>query len=134
MCSSDLKAVPDAIVGAGTVLNETQLQEALRAGSQFVVSPGFSASLVSAAQSLHMPALPGCVTATEVMMALDSGLSVRLEPQIGPGMRVLIRHGALRGLEGWVEDRHGLSEVLLRLDFIGQAAAVRVDAEHLELT
>ena len=68
------EALPDAIVGAGTVLNETQLQEAVRAGSQFIVSPGFSASLVRASQSLHVPVLPGCVTATEIMMALEHGL------------------------------------------------------------
>jgi 2-dehydro-3-deoxyphosphogluconate aldolase/(4S)-4-hydroxy-2-oxoglutarate aldolase len=68
------EAVPEAIVGAGTVLNPAQLHDAVHAGSQFVVSPGFSASLVSAAQSLHVPVLPGCVTATEVMAALECGL------------------------------------------------------------
>ena len=41
--------------------------------------------------------------------------------------------GPLRGIEGWVEQRHGMSTVLLRLDFIGQAAAVKMEATDLEL-
>ena len=51
----------------------------------------------------------------------------------GPGRSVQIKTGPLRGLEGWVEARYGMSVVLLRLDFIGQAAAVKVHADELEL-
>jgi transcription antitermination factor NusG len=69
----------------------------------------------------------------EILVALDSDLEIRLAPNIGPGTRVKIRSGPLQGLEGWVEDRYGRSTVLLRLDFINQAAAVKLDADLLEL-
>jgi transcriptional antiterminator RfaH len=68
----------------------------------------------------------------DIERALDTDLEVRLAPEIGVGMRVQIKAGPLRGLEGWVEQRHGPDVVLLRLDFIGQAAAVRVGALDLE--
>jgi hypothetical protein len=48
-------------------------------------------------------------------------------------MRVKIKNGQLQGIDGWVERRYGMSTVLLRLDFIGQAAAVKVEAADLEL-
>lgn len=69
----------------------------------------------------------------EILVAVDSQLEIRLAPAIGEGMRVKIKHGPLRGIEGWVEKRYGMSTVLLRLDFIGQAAAVKVEATDLEL-
>ena len=69
----------------------------------------------------------------EVMQALETDLEIRLAPTIGEGARVKIKSGPLRGVEGWVEKRHGMSVVLLRLDFIGQAAAVKVDATDLEM-
>lgn len=68
-----------------------------------------------------------------ILQALDSDYEVRLAPTIQPGARVVIRSGPLRGLEGFVEDRRGLTEVHLRLDFIGQAAAVKVEADLLDL-
>lgn len=69
-----------------------------------------------------------------ILRALESDLEVYLAPEIGPGMRVKVRSGALRGLEGWVEQRYGMTTVLLRLDFIGQAAAIKLQADELELT
>lgn len=69
----------------------------------------------------------------DILHALDSELDVRLAPSIGEGMRVRIASGPLQGTEGWVESRYGMSTVLLRLDFINQAAAVKVDADQLEL-
>jgi transcription antitermination factor NusG len=68
----------------------------------------------------------------DILLALDTGLEIRLAPEIGEGIRVKIKSGPLRGLEGWVEKRYGMSTVLLRLDFIGQAAAVRLAADDLE--
>ena len=56
----------------------------------------------------------------------------RPAPSIGEGMKVRIKAGPLQGIEGWVEQRHGMTTVLLRLDFINQAAAVKVDADSLE--
>ena len=70
----------------------------------------------------------------DILQALETDLEIRLAPSIGKGMRVKIKHGPLRGMEGWVEDRHGMNTVLLRLDFIGQAAAVRVEATDLDPT
>lgn len=68
----------------------------------------------------------------EILRALDTDVEIRLAPLIGEGMRVKIKHGPLRGIEGWVEQRNGVNLVLLRLDFIGQAAAVKMDATDLE--
>jgi transcription antitermination factor NusG len=69
----------------------------------------------------------------DILLALESKLGVRLAPAIGQGMRVRIKTGPLQGIEGWVESRYGMTTVLLRLDFINQAAAVKIDADNLEL-
>ena len=70
----------------------------------------------------------------EILKALDSNAEVYLAPQIGAGCRVKIKSGPLQGVEGWVEQRYGMTIVLLRLDFIGQAAAVKFQADQVELT
>src|SRR5215469_13967020 len=69
----------------------------------------------------------------DVLRALETDLEIRLAPTIGEGARVKIKNGPLRGVEGQVEKRYGMNVVLLRLDFIGQAAAVKVDAMDLEI-
>jgi transcription antitermination factor NusG len=69
----------------------------------------------------------------DILLAVESNVSVRLAPSIGEGMRVRIKSGPLGGIEGWVEQRYGMTTVLLRLDFINQAAAVKIEAEMLEL-
>ena len=69
----------------------------------------------------------------DILLALESKVGVKLAPAIGEGMRVRIKAGPLQGIEGWVEKRQGMTTVLLRLDFINQAAAVKIDAEALEL-
>jgi transcription antitermination factor NusG len=69
---------------------------------------------------------------SEIMQALTAGSEVRLAPDIGEGQKVRIKSGPLRGIEGWVEKRHGPDVILLRLDFINQAAAVQVEAGLLE--
>ena len=68
----------------------------------------------------------------DILLALDTDLDVRLAPAIGEGMRVRIRSGPLQGMEGWVEQRYGMTTVLLRLNFINQAAAVKVAANMLD--
>lgn len=68
----------------------------------------------------------------DILLALESSLGVRLAPAIGEGMRVRIKSGPLQGVEGWVEKRYGMTTVLLRLDFISQAAAVQMDADLLD--
>lgn len=70
----------------------------------------------------------------DILLALEMDLEVHLAPAIGEGMRVRIKSGPLQGLEGWVEKRYGMTTVLLRLDFINQAAAVKVDADLLTPT
>src|SRR5271168_790354 len=71
---------------------------------------------------------------SEILQALETELEIILAPEIGVGQRVKIKSGPLKGVEAWVEQRHGISTVLLRLDFIGQAAAVKVGADDIELT
>lgn len=68
----------------------------------------------------------------DILRALESDFEIRLAPTIGEGMKVKIKSGPLRGIEGWVERRHGMNTVLIRLDFIGQAAAVKTEATELE--
>ena len=69
----------------------------------------------------------------DILFALEQGMEIRLEPTIEVGARVLVKSGPLQGQEGWVEERFGMTTVLLRLDFIGQAAAVKVQTGTLEL-
>ena len=68
----------------------------------------------------------------EILLAVESGLEIHLAPSIGEGMRVRIKAGPLQGVEGWVERRYGRDTVLLRLDLINQAAAVRLDPDLVE--
>jgi 2-dehydro-3-deoxyphosphogluconate aldolase/(4S)-4-hydroxy-2-oxoglutarate aldolase len=65
--------VPGAVVGAGTVLDEAQLAQALNAGARFVVSPGLTNPLALAARDTAVPFLPGVATAGEIMRGLDLG-------------------------------------------------------------
>ena len=69
-----MAAVPGAIVGAGTVLNEEQLGQAIDAGSQFIVSPGLTEPLGRAAIRSGVPFLPGVATAGDIMRGFDLGL------------------------------------------------------------
>lgn len=66
-------AVPEAIVGAGTVTNAMQFEQALAKGAQFVVSPGSSTELFEAAGAWGGAYLPGVATASEVMQARERG-------------------------------------------------------------
>lgn len=70
----EMKQVPGAIVGAGTVLNEYALDDALTAGSEFIVSPGLTESLAKAAIAANVPFLPGTATPSDIMRGLDLGL------------------------------------------------------------
>ena len=70
---------------------------------------------------------------SDVLRAVETDVEIRLAPQIGEGSRVRIIAGPLRGIEGWVEQRSGMTTVFLRVDFISQAAAVKVDAHEIEL-
>ena len=70
----EMKQVEGAIVGAGTVLNEHALADALEAGSEFIVSPGLTDSLAKATVAANVPYLPGIATSSDIMRGLDLGL------------------------------------------------------------
>lgn len=70
-----MKQVPGAIVGAGTVLDPKMLDQALAAGSEFIVSPGLTDPLGKAATASGVPFLPGTANASDIMRGLDLGLT-----------------------------------------------------------
>ncbi|MXP45056.1 bifunctional 4-hydroxy-2-oxoglutarate aldolase/2-dehydro-3-deoxy-phosphogluconate aldolase [Allopontixanthobacter sediminis] len=70
-----MKQVEGAIVGAGTVTNPSELDAALEAGSEFIVSPGLTTRLANAAIEHDVPFLPGIANAGDIMMGLDLGLT-----------------------------------------------------------
>jgi len=70
-----MNLVPGAIVGAGTVVNQAQLDEARAAGAEFIVSPGLTEGLAQAVAATGIPYLPGVATAGEIMRGLDLGLT-----------------------------------------------------------
>ncbi|HEX7654616.1 MAG TPA: bifunctional 4-hydroxy-2-oxoglutarate aldolase/2-dehydro-3-deoxy-phosphogluconate aldolase [Verrucomicrobiae bacterium] len=67
------QALPQAVVGAGTLLTADNVKAAVAAGAQFGVSPGLSEAVSQAAHSAQLPLFPGVITPTEVMAALDLG-------------------------------------------------------------
>jgi 2-dehydro-3-deoxyphosphogluconate aldolase/(4S)-4-hydroxy-2-oxoglutarate aldolase len=69
-----MKAVEGAIVGAGTVTNPRELDAALEAGSEFIVSPGLTEPLGKAAVAAGVPFLPGIANAGDIMRGMDLGL------------------------------------------------------------
>ncbi|MBH0112227.1 bifunctional 4-hydroxy-2-oxoglutarate aldolase/2-dehydro-3-deoxy-phosphogluconate aldolase [Novosphingobium sp. YJ-S2-02] len=68
-----MKTVPGATVGAGTVLSPSDMEKALDAGAEFLVSPGLTPALGEAALKADVPLLPGTANATDIMLALDMG-------------------------------------------------------------
>ena len=78
------QVVPELIVGAGTVINVEQFGQAIEAGAQFAVSPGFTERLAMAAQETNLPYLPAVMTPSEVLSALEYGYrSLKLFPANG---------------------------------------------------
>jgi 2-dehydro-3-deoxyphosphogluconate aldolase/(4S)-4-hydroxy-2-oxoglutarate aldolase len=89
-------AVPEAIVGAGTLRTAADAHAAKQAGAGFAVSPGYTAELGHACQSLDLPLLPGVSTAGEVMTANDGGYEfLKLFPATAVGGVALLK--ALQG-------------------------------------
>ena len=64
---------PEMLVGAGTVINKAQCEEAIALGARFIVSPGFSEEVAALCNEKNIPYLGGCVTPTEVMTAISYG-------------------------------------------------------------
>jgi 2-dehydro-3-deoxyphosphogluconate aldolase/(4S)-4-hydroxy-2-oxoglutarate aldolase len=71
----EMAHVPGAIVGAGTVLNASQLEQAREAGATFIVSPGLTEPLAHAAMAADIAYLPGVANAADIMAGLDLGLN-----------------------------------------------------------
>ena len=66
---------PEMSIGAGTVINAEQCRAALKAGAKFIVSPGLSVSVAEVCRENGTPYYPGCVTPTEIMQALELGIT-----------------------------------------------------------
>ena len=85
------KSVPDAVVGAGTIVSAEQIEEAVAAGAKFLVSPGSPPALAKAAAQSPVPFLPGCATASEAMALRELGFrALKLFPaEAAGGVRLL---------------------------------------------
>ena len=70
-----VKHYPDMEIGAGTVINAAQCEAALAAGATFIVSPGLSPDVAKICNAKNIPYYPGCVTPTEIMAALELGIT-----------------------------------------------------------
>ena len=80
------QAIPSLVVSAGTVVDTQSALVAADAGVDFIVSPGMTESLVSKAEALSLPLLPGVSTASEVMRGIELGLSCfKLFPAVAVG-------------------------------------------------
>jgi 2-dehydro-3-deoxyphosphogluconate aldolase/(4S)-4-hydroxy-2-oxoglutarate aldolase len=81
-----MRSVEGAIVGAGTVLNPSQFDAAVNAGSEFVVSPGLTDALGRHAFPADVPLLPGVASASDIMLALDLGFTrLKFFPAVSSG-------------------------------------------------
>ena len=90
------KEMPHCLVGAGTVINPEQMQQAIDAGSDFILSPGLTEALLKKAQETSIPFVPGVASAGDVMLAMDYGQDcLKLFPATQLG-----GHGMLNALRG----------------------------------
>jgi 2-dehydro-3-deoxyphosphogluconate aldolase / (4S)-4-hydroxy-2-oxoglutarate aldolase len=86
------QAVPEAVVGAGTVRSVADAHAALKAGARFAVSPGYLPAVGQACVEMGMPLLPGVSTASEVMLAQADGYSfLKLFPATAVGGLALLK-------------------------------------------
>lgn len=65
--------VPEAIVGAGTILNARNYEDAVKAGSRFIVSPGVTSEILTAANDSNVPLLPAAITPSEMLRLREEG-------------------------------------------------------------
>ena len=80
------REVPDAVVGAGTVRNAADARAAHKAGSKFIVSPGYTRDVGAACKAHDVALLPGVSTGSEIMMAADDGFTfLKLFPATAVG-------------------------------------------------
>ncbi|GAB2820778.1 bifunctional 4-hydroxy-2-oxoglutarate aldolase/2-dehydro-3-deoxy-phosphogluconate aldolase [Comamonas piscis] len=88
------KAVPEAIVGAGTVRNAADARAAAAAGARFAVSPGYTTSVGDACREAGLPLLPGVATSSEIMQAQQDGFN---ELKFFPAVQA----GGINMLKAW---------------------------------
>lgn len=135
-----VKNHPDMLIGAGTVINEEQCKEALEVGAKFIVSPGLSVKVANVCKENNIPYYPGCVTPTEIMQALDLGITtVKFFPaNIYGGLKAL---KALSGPFPQVKfiptggvDRNNIDEFLAfdKVEAIGGSFFVKESLEKME--
>jgi 2-dehydro-3-deoxyphosphogluconate aldolase/(4S)-4-hydroxy-2-oxoglutarate aldolase len=85
------EAVPDAVIGAGTVLTAAQMEQVKAAGGRFAVSPGATDRLYAAARDTDLPLLPGVATSSELMRGLEHGLDTfKFFPAVQAGGAALL--------------------------------------------
>lgn len=70
------KKFPTMLIGAGTVINAKQCENAIKSGAKFIVSPGFNKEVLDISNKYNVPYLPGAVTPTEIIKAISYGLNV----------------------------------------------------------
>lgn len=86
------KAVPEAVVGAGTLRSKADAQAAANAGARFAVSPGYTSALGSACRDLGLPLLPGVATGGEIMAAQEDGFSaLKFFPALQAGGSAMLK-------------------------------------------
>ncbi len=92
-----IRALPNLIVGIGTVVTVDQLKAGCDCGARFAVSPGLTPTLAEAAQALEIPYLPGVQTVSEVMRAQEFGFdALKLFPaELAGGVKLLRQFAAL---------------------------------------
>ena len=121
------EAFPDAIIGAGTVLNPVNLRQATQAGAQFAFSPGLTPNLLKAGQKGDIPLIPGCSQVSEMMLAMDYGYQYfKLFPAEVSGGCAFLKsiHAPLSGLRfcptGGINEKNYMSYLNLpNVDCVG---------------
>lgn len=99
------KNAPEVMVGAGSVISVRDAEEAIDAGAKFFVAPGFVPEVVEFALNKNIPILPGCVTASDISIALNYGISIlKFFPiyQLGGAETLAQYHGGPFGKVEWV--------------------------------
>jgi 2-dehydro-3-deoxyphosphogluconate aldolase/(4S)-4-hydroxy-2-oxoglutarate aldolase len=90
------KAVPGAVVAAGTVLHRSQIREVVDAGAKFIVTPGTPLGLAEALREAAIPSMPGCSTVSEAMLLAQLGFdTLKFFP------------AAVSGGAAWLKSVHG---------------------------
>ena len=135
-----VKNYPEMEIGAGTVINAEQCEAALKAGATFIVSPGLSPSVAKICNERGVPYYPGCVTPTEIMAALELGITtVKFFPaNVYGGLKALKALSApfpqVRFIPTGSVDRSNIDEFLAfdKVAAIGGSFFVKESLEKME--